>query len=207
MLAAGHIWAVSPNRHQDQGVVRSRPRTPVERWRKVFCHYVNLELSDLVLDLIEWAEREIGDRLLANHVYADLLASLHASGAAPSAEVGLTEARRALFARARTSKRRINNTVDVADQIRLSMLGSPVQALVNEIQKLPLFRDKRLFFLIDEYENLDDYQQEYSILLSRMCGAVAHSRSGSSLWAGGPVLERLAEPRRFRAQPTTPGLT
>jgi hypothetical protein len=155
----------------DIGKVRSfsGPEVTVDRWARIFGHYVNLELTDSLLDLVQWVEEEIGDQLLPEAAYADLLASLHASQTEDGRSPDLGRARLALRRARRDFEAGINNIADVAETIKLSMLGSPVQSLVAEMRAKVPFCGKRLFFLIDEYENLLDYQQQvYNTLIKNV---------------------------------------
>lgn len=52
----------------------------------------------------------------------------------------------------------INNVADGHGPM-LSMQGAPIDALLESVLQLSQFRRKPFFFLIDEYENLLDYQQ------------------------------------------------
>jgi hypothetical protein len=55
---------------------------------------------------------------------------------------------------------RINNIADDSGNLGLSMQGAPIDALVESLTALPQFSGKSFFFLIDEYENFEDYQQQ-----------------------------------------------
>jgi len=55
---------------------------------------------------------------------------------------------------------KVNNIVDSATHLELSMQAAPIDTLIDEIAKLPHFSGKSFFFLIDEYENFEDYQQQ-----------------------------------------------
>ncbi len=53
----------------------------------------------------------------------------------------------------------VNNIVD-KERPPLSIQGGPVDVLIQEITRLPEFQSKTFFFLIDEYENFLEYQQQ-----------------------------------------------
>ena len=63
----------------------------------------------------------------------------------------------------------INNVADNAGP-SLSMQGAPVDLLIESVKKLEVFADKLFFFLIDEYENLEDYQQRLMNTLIKHSG-------------------------------------
>src|SRR5262249_15156603 len=65
----------------------------------------------------------------------------------------------------------INNVAD-GDSPRLSMLGQPLDLLCEAVHSAPGFKDKLLFFLIDEYENFTDYQQEVLNTLIKHSGTL-----------------------------------
>src|SRR5207247_543159 len=52
----------------------------------------------------------------------------------------------------------INNVVD-GQRPALSMQGAPIDTLVEELVALDELKGKHFFFLLDEYENFEDYQQ------------------------------------------------
>ncbi len=53
----------------------------------------------------------------------------------------------------------INNVVD-ASQPRLSLQSAPIDILTEAVLSLSEFQEKQFFFLLDEYENFLDYQQQ-----------------------------------------------
>ncbi|MBM0237708.1 hypothetical protein JNW88_12015 [Micromonospora sp. ATA32] len=126
-----------------------------EQWTRLFGHYVNLVLTQRLVEFLEW------------------LNSTSPEEARPINGAGLERVCRALHLR-RT--RRIDELASaLVDAIidfeayvnnaagdqppRLSMQGRPFQILVEELRKIPIFANKPFFFLLDEYENLEDYQQ------------------------------------------------
>ena len=50
------------------------------------------------------------------------------------------------------------------------MQGAPIGLLIESVKRLDLFADKLFFFLIDEYENLEDYQQQLMNTLIKHSG-------------------------------------
>lgn len=125
-----------------------------QTWIRIFAHYVNLILCHHLVALCNWYDE-------------------HASGSPGLSAEGCQLASRSLRLGDTTTVRelqsaielgiidfeaRINNIVDEGVGA-LSMQASPVDLLVKNIRKLPHFHDAMLFFLLDEFENLLDYQQ------------------------------------------------
>jgi hypothetical protein len=147
----GLFWRINTNRV----AAFDGPELSSARWKKLFAHYINLELTELLVDLLVWLEGNgfrvqipmsaLGEVSVALNVEAsDSLAGLKAG-------IRLSRAR---------FEARLNNIADSDADLGLSMLGAPVDLLISYIRADPEFEDKKLFFLIDEYENLLDYQQE-----------------------------------------------
>jgi hypothetical protein len=63
----------------------------------------------------------------------------------------------------------INNVID-GDRPALSLQGAPVDALFEALLELPQFEGKDFFFLLDEYENFEPYQQQVVNTLIKHCG-------------------------------------
>lgn len=131
------------------------PELPRQRWVKLFGHYVNIELTELLLDLIEWMGAEHSDWTLEPATWHEVAVSLNL----PIVD-SVLELRRQLRLHRMTFEARLNNIVDVDESLGLSMLPAPIDLLVQHLRRQPWFAGKKLFFLIDEYENLLDYQQE-----------------------------------------------
>ena len=147
----GFFWRINTNRV----AAFAGPEIPDTRWSKLFGHYVNLELTDLVLEFLEWAVAHGCSVELGESFYEELSVSLNIDTSRT-----LTEVRQHLR-RSRTQfQARINNIADSNSNLGLSMPGHPVDLLVTQLRQHEMFRKKKLFFLIDEYESLLDYQQE-----------------------------------------------
>ena len=134
----------------------SGPEVDDSLWIKLFSHYLNLLLCDQVVRFLAWfrlytsLEFELEPRRAA-----DISASLHLGSASSIRELAenLTSARLKFEAF-------INNVAD-APRPSLSMQGAPVDALFEAITELsPFKKNKAFFFLVDEYENFQDYQQQ-----------------------------------------------
>lgn len=127
---------------------------PEDAWTPVFGHYVNLVLCKQLAGLALWfAERVAGSDHLDSRAAELIARSLHIDRAD-----SLESLDRALELGIIDFEARINNIVDDGPG-RLSMQSAPIDLFVSYLRQLPQFRTHLLFFLLDEYENLLDYQQ------------------------------------------------
>lgn len=144
-----------------------------ERWTKLFAHYMNLVLCDSVCRFLLWYRLHIPHANdLGSDVYAELAASLHLSSI-QSVQQFSSELRIAL----RKFEAQINNVADT-DDVPLSMQGVPVDILMDGIRKVPQLNGKMFFFLIDEYENFLDYQQQVVNTLIKHCSPLYSFKIG-----------------------------
>lgn len=125
-----------------------------DAWIPIFGHYVNLVLCKQLAGLALWFAQHVPDSdpldsraalLVARSLHIEAVDSLEALDGA--LETGIID-----------FEARINNIIDDGPG-RLSMQSAPVDLFVNYLRQLPQFSDRLLFFLLDEYENLLDYQQ------------------------------------------------
>ena len=131
------------------------PEKTEEQWTRLFAHYLNLLLVDLVLEFLLWYQRHHPKELcsLTTDSCKLLCKSLHL----PQADT-VPDFSRALRLGIVAFEAAINNIVD-STSIKLSLQGAPIDLLFAALTQIPCFAAKHFFFLIDEYENLDDYQQ------------------------------------------------
>lgn len=127
----------------------------IEKWIPIFSHYINLIFTYEVLYFINWhkslsPEDEQFSPNSCRHIASTLLLSETIS----SSDKLFNEIERALY----TFQSSINNIAD-GNMPNLSMSGVPIKLVTEESLKLKQFRNKSFYFLIDEYENLLDYQQ------------------------------------------------
>ena len=131
------------------------PELDEDRWKRTFAHYLNLILCELTVGFLEWFQNHCPDEpTLTTQQCTSISGTLNLS---PSGDINkladtLQEARLAFEAY-------INNVADRKGP-PLSIQGAPIDALTQAILTLPAFRNKLIFFLLDEYENLEDYQQQ-----------------------------------------------
>lgn len=131
------------------------PEVEETTWVKLFGHYTNLLLCDLVVRFLSWYRLYTDtDVELGPSGCADIAASLQVAHATTVRELGqnINSARLKFEAY-------INNVAD-GGRPPISMQGAPVDALFEAIADTKPFRDKLFFFLLDEYENFEDYQQQ-----------------------------------------------
>ena len=134
-------------------------------WLKLFGHYINIELAELVLRFLAWYAGRHPDRsTIQEAALRKFGISLHL-GLLTDLDSALNDLE---LARLRFEAM-INNVADTKPP-PLSLLSVPIDVLLAEVRKLPQFRTISFFFLIDEYENLDGPQQRVINTLIKHCG-------------------------------------
>lgn len=135
------------------------------QWQKLFAHYLNLILCGRVVEFLEWHNPLVqGAVSLAPGVCNDVAESLFCDDA-------LTQEQ--LLASINRGIRRFEgwvNNIDPDNLPDLSMQQVVIDTLCNAVLALPQFAEKRLFFIIDEFENLLDDQQAVVNSLVKHCG-------------------------------------
>jgi hypothetical protein len=131
------------------------PELTDERWRAYFAHYVNLLLCSQMLEFVSWYELQTGN---AVQVDDHGLALFRATLGLPDLG-GLSKLTNQLQLSVLDFEASINSVGDVSSP-RLSMQGAPVDALARALLSSPQLTGKQFFFLIDEFENFEDYQQK-----------------------------------------------
>ncbi len=128
-----------------------------EAWRKCFAHYFNLEMCEALLRFHDWHCALVGEMAaLERPSYEKIAASLAMSDDRITSRGDLLlklERARLRF------ETHINNVGDNGTPGSLSMQGLPIDVTVKALLANPTLQGKRFFFLLDEYENLEDYQQ------------------------------------------------
>ena len=124
-------------------------------WLRHFGHYMNLLMCGQVLRFLSWFQ---ATSQTPTELAEDDLASIAAAFSlkTPTSNKHLLQ----LLERSLIEfEAHINNVVDGSGP-SLSMQGAPIRLLIESVKRLDGFTDKLFFFLIDEYENLEDYQQQ-----------------------------------------------
>lgn len=137
------------------------PELEVRQWQKLFAHYVNLCLVDSILGFVSWLEEQGIHKAVAT--VDGIEGTCRAFGLPPARDLG------ALAVQLRPMivdfEHAVNNVAD-GPMPQLSVLGRPVEHLLNALAGDPLFRDRPVFFLVDEYETLgSDHQRVLNTLI------------------------------------------
>lgn len=131
------------------------PELTEKRWTAHFGHYLNLSLCQLIINFIKWREEKTGETIeLSAHKLRVIGATLGISAISSLSE--LADEIEFLILDFEAS---INTIVDNKPEV-LSLLGAPLDALANALVESEALKGKQFFFLIDEFENFEDYQQK-----------------------------------------------
>lgn len=130
------------------------PELSEERWRACFGHYLNLVFCTQLLEFACWYELQT-DRDLS--LDPNDLAAFRATLGLKS-EGRLADLAQEVRLQMLVFEASINSIVDAAPTF-LSMQGAPVDALASALLRTKELAGKQFFFLIDEFENFEDYQQ------------------------------------------------
>jgi hypothetical protein len=141
------------------------PELTEGEWVRRFAHYINLLMCIQIMRFLEWYQMKTGtsnelDLAARRHVASTLHIKL------PNSNSSLLELLQLGLAQ---FEGYINN-VAATKGPELSMQGAPVQSLLEAVNRQPMFQNKLFFFLIDEYENLQDYQQRLMNTLIKHSG-------------------------------------
>ena len=134
-------------------------------WTRKFGHYVNLIICIQAMRFLAWFQTVTGISTDLDET-SRVRISRTFSFEIPKDNQQLLEI---LTCKLDEFENHINN-VAAPPVPRLSMLGAPIQALMESIKLQTAFSDKQFFILIDEYENLRDYQQKLMNTLIKHSG-------------------------------------
>ena len=135
----------------------SGPEVSEERWQKLFGHYLNLMFVDLLLEFGEWFESKTNSKMDTSGADFELFAR---SLSLPHDALGsVGDLRKTVSLSVVAFEEYINNIEDERAPT-LSMLGSPIDLAVAAFRNTRTFEGKQFSFLIDEYENLKEPQQQ-----------------------------------------------
>jgi hypothetical protein len=130
------------------------PEFTEQQWSKLFAHYVNMLLCAEVLKFLRWYRARADQvAILTPYQCRRLAIALRIRNAediddlSESLEQGRLEFEAYL------------NNLEPSQLPPLSLQGQPVDEICAALLENVAFRGKSLFFIIDEYENLLDYQQ------------------------------------------------
>lgn len=128
-----------------------------EQWRKYFSHYINLSFCLLILEFANWYEINTKEKIVINQqLWTNALTTLHLRDVNISTITELIEEIELLLLEFEAA---INTIIDCPIN-NLTMLSAPIDALSKAILNSPQLEGKQFFFLIDEFENFENYQQK-----------------------------------------------
>lgn len=136
-------------------------------WSRVFGHYVNLRLLLAVLEFVRWFE-QTQDSSLA--VDGSELALASASLSAPTTPTNLVEFAAMVKLELARFEAGLNQLQSELGGLSISMLGRPVEHLLNALTEDPRLANQYFVFALDEYENLMPYQQRVINTLIKHAG-------------------------------------
>jgi hypothetical protein len=130
------------------------PELTEERWRACFAHYLNLLFCTQLLEFACWYELQTGRELAPPE---NELAAFRATLGLFQGN-GLADLAQEVRIQVLMFEASINSIVDLPPKF-LSMQAAPVDALAGALLSTSELQGKQFFFLIDEFENFEDYQQ------------------------------------------------
>ena len=141
------------------------PELPESQWGRKFGHYINLLQCVQVLRFLSWFQ---ATTQIPTDLHVDELERVATALNLP--RPGTNEHLFQLLQQSLTEfEAHINNVADSTGP-RLSLQGAPVALLFESIRQQDAFAGKLFFFLVDEYENLEDYQQRLMNTLIKHSG-------------------------------------
>jgi len=130
------------------------PELSMERWQAYFSHYINLLFCSQMLEFVAWYESQVGESV---SVSSQGLSQFRATLNLPDLG-GLSKLADQLQIEFLNFEASINTVAD-APARSLSMQGAPIDALARVLLGSKQLKGKQFYFLIDEFENFEDYQQ------------------------------------------------
>ena len=130
------------------------PELDEKDWVKCFAHYFNLLICKIIMDFLSWYEIKSSKRII---IEQEILNQITESLSVPECQ-SLKHLAKALDLEILQFQNRVNNVGEIRPE-NLSMQGVPIDTLTSSLTNLDEFKGKQFFFLIDEYENLENYQQ------------------------------------------------
>jgi hypothetical protein len=129
---------------------------PEKKWLKIFSHYFNLIICREMFQFLRWyGSKDLSAEQLSLKSCDNIRLSLNIDSKIPNQDILFEEIDKLLI----KFQAKVNNlSIDGFDNLTLA--GHPIEIVSQEIVNLHQFKNKMFFFLIDEYENLEDYQQK-----------------------------------------------
>lgn len=130
------------------------PELDERMWQKLFGHYLNLLLSQQVIKFLVWIGQKCPQQCgLLRSDCEDISAALNLKSSH-----SIEELQNAIKDSLIEFEATLNNIKSISN-INVTMQGAPLDLIFRILKEQPFFEGKNFFFLIDEYENLLDYQQ------------------------------------------------
>ncbi len=125
-----------------------------EKWSAYFGHYINLSFCQLLLEFAIWYETQTDERIqISEREFRKIAATLSIDKLSSISE--LSEEIELLILEFEAAV----NTISDEPPAKISALGAPLDAVAQALAGSSQLTGKQFFFLIDEFENFEDYQQ------------------------------------------------
>jgi hypothetical protein len=144
------------------------PELDEETWTRLFGHYLNIVLVESVVDFLIWFEDRVGTATLSADDCARVARDF---GTTAEPVAGLHQLLGTVQAARSALQLFVNNVID-GERPVVSMLGAPLDTLLERLTGLEPFKSAPLFFLLDEYENLSPQQQRIANTLVKHAGTL-----------------------------------
>jgi len=174
------------------------PELTNSEWDRLFGHYINLILISSILEFFDWRIDNQPKEDSISVESLDILSGTFNRDLGETARTALSSIRSAL-ADFEVSV----NSIGRRQDLRLTPLGLPIDTFLDSVTASGVIGDASFYFLIDEFENLSNYQQRIINTL------VKHSRPPYTFKIGVKELgirerctvnsnEQLIDPADFR---------
>ena len=140
-------------------------------WRRLFGHFFNLTICEELTKYLSWHQKKYRGDSLSNFSFTTVCQALGLEETSHLDQIleKITEASTLL-------ELYINNLG--CDRPKISQLQSPVKHLLNELKKVPGHEETVFHIILDEYENLLDYQQKIVNTLIKHSGDNCYFKIG-----------------------------
>lgn len=126
-------------------------------WSKIFAHYFNLIICKELLLFVKWYNEH--NSILIKPVASDILLFLKSLSSPQQYGGNVDDMLHAIDEGIINLQAGINN-VSLLSNMPCSIAGEPIRLLSCALLQTTPLKGKMFYFLLDEYENLEDYQQQ-----------------------------------------------
>ncbi|MCU5773029.1 ORC-CDC6 family AAA ATPase [Winslowiella arboricola] len=130
------------------------PEIDKSSWTRYFSHYINLTFCKQVLEFLKWYESITKCKLQLDESSIKKVCLSLGIGDVKNLEKLSEELEYSII----EFEISVNSIIDNPPK-NLSILAAPIDILTKSLCSLPIFKGKQFYFLIDEFENFEDYQQ------------------------------------------------